>query len=908
MVDFQQIIEWINLIRGLINKYIPVANRIKEEATAKAKTLNGVQFLDLDNPSVSNIQQLNQILRENGLEEIDENLFAATLIDQEEVLRRMQQEFTEDELAAAVSASVTGSTDPAPEEDFTQLDYDLADVCDPPVVIETPDFSLSEIVDVACKIPSEPVDVITDPIGSIPTEPPVVEESLDQTAVPQPQENIFEELSKIPPGPLGGNVGLGGNANPKNGPECLAKMQEVSNKIQEKINAYTSTKEEIQKIQLDYFYETIADAYYQSFIKGYGEVEALRKELESLDLSKQIGLERKVEIEERLRTLPNEFLQFKEKSLVEDLLRSAIFTFSNQFDVDIDTGFLGLFESYPKVLVNKEKTPLEGKVKSIPDELIKFIDEFPKDDPNASADITKKANESEKALQDAFNETVTRVKYVSFGFGYGSYVEKESIEKEFLDTAAAQNEKKNAIEKQYNDLKQKEKESQDAINEINNQIMEELKKLNCESTEVPAKVEAGKDLNFKNVSKNPTIFDYAWWVKFSKLATIVNLVPVHWPVGLLIPTPSGLIKVPFPIIWIPLFVAPTDKLIAVIFIGQCGILPCPFIFLQHFLPIPLGPFISNNPYFALAIRGPINISSHEPLPGVTIPTFNPVFLALNAVLAAVRGQVTTDFNLLVQEVKNQIENVEQQALQYLANIDTQANQILLNARDQALASVRNVKNTAELAIKQAQEEGQRLIQEARNRYGDANALNEATLLITRGVQAKINEATALVEEARRYSEELIKEAEEKALNLRNTAEETVKSIIEQGKRQYEQRLAQIEELEEQYQQTLETLRELINKIRVPAIDLEKNALSILLNAYKAALGSLQSLAASISPFISQFGFPTEIDPKFSFSLPIFKDELPPWERLSLLNIPFLFFLWKWCKAGKEKGGFFRDPF
>jgi hypothetical protein len=376
----------------------------------------------------------------------------------------------------------------------------------------------------------------------------------------------------------------------------------------------------------------------------------------------------------------------------------------------------------------------------------------------------------------------------------------------------------------------------------------------------------------------------------------------------LIPTPSGLIKVPFPIIWIPLFVAPTDKLIAVIFIGQCGILPCPFIFLQHFLPIPLGPFQSNNPYFAIAIRGAINISNHSPLPPVTVPSFDPVFLALNAVLAAFRNGAPLSFNQLVEEVKAKIKDVERQAVQYLVNIEQQARDLVKNARSQVNSVVNDTKRTAQLTIDQAKAEGARLIQEARDRYRNAQELGEVTVQIQRNVDAKIKEAEQLVENARELANQTIKNAEEQALALKTRAEETINGVIEQGKNEYENRLREIELLEQQYEKTLETLRDLISKIQTPTINLSLINLSPLFQAFSMALGSLQSLAAMFSPKTIQFGFPTEIDPKFSASLPLLRDELPPWERLSLLNIPFVLFLWKWCKAGKEKGGFFRDAF
>ena len=139
--------------------------------------------------------------------------------------------------------------------------------------------------------------------------------------------------------------------------------------------------------------------------------------------------------------------------------------------------------------------------------------------------------------------------------------------------------------------------------------------------------------------------------------------------------------------------------------------------------------------------------------------------------------------------------------------------------------------------------------------------------------------------------------------MQQQANETVKGIIENGKQVYEQKLQEIQQFEDQYNETVKTLRELIDRIQVPSIDLGLIDLSVLLTAYTLALGSLKALAADLSPKAIQFGFPTEISPQFSASLPIFMDELPPWERLSVLNIPLLFFLWKWCKSGKFVGGF-----
>jgi len=82
---------------------------------------------------------------------------------------------------------------------------------------------------------------------------------------------------------------------------------------------------------------------------------------------------------------------------------------------------------------------------------------------------------------------------------------------------------------------------------------------------------------------DPTKFCY--WLKFAAMATAVNILPIpgaggfrYWPIGLQIPNPSGILNIPLPIIWIPVAAIVLTAGIFVIFIGQCGIYPCPFVF------------------------------------------------------------------------------------------------------------------------------------------------------------------------------------------------------------------------------------------------------------------------------------------------------------------------------------------
>jgi len=872
----------------------------------KKKKINGTEFIDFEEPDLSNIKQLNEILKQNGLEPIDENRLKAALIDIDQVEQNMQRDFTEDELAKALEPppidpdvepeqnTQPGQIDPTQEDQTPRLSeeqIDQFDLCAPPEIEETLEFSENEVIGAACEVPVQqetPVK-IAEVIPEIP--PPGESTDIQNTSLPEISPEDFNRLLDEMKATQSADI------FPKNAPDCVSKMNEIVKSVQEKVKKYTEIKNKIQEIQLDYYYHSIVDAYYQSFLEGYGEVNRLNEQLK--DPKNNVE-----EIRKKLQTLDKDYEFASEDSVVQKKMEEIILSFSNQFDIEIDAGFLGgIFGSSPLIKINKENLPIKGKIKDIPDEFMNYVNGMNMEKDGATDDVKKQGSEMEKNIENEFKKTVDEVSRLSFAFGVNRFLEKEAIENDFMEISKQYNEKSIELSKQYKGLKEEEKKTQEEIDGINKTVTEELAKLNCQSKEVPAKVESGKDLNFKNVSKNPTIFDYAWWVKFCKLATIVNLVPVHWPVGLLIPSPAGLFKIPFPIIWIPVFIAPTDKMIAVLLIGQCGVLPCPYLFLQHFLPIPLGPFQSSSMYFAFALGGPTDISTHEPLPPVTLPSFDLTFAALAALLENFRNGVTADINALVQEVKNQLKDVQRQADSYLANASVDINKIIENAKNQGQQIVNSAKETAQAAIKQAKDEGKRLIDEAKQRYTDLKQYEEAALNISRNIQAQIDHATKLVKDAIEQAEKIRINADEIAASLKKRAEDLVKGIIENGKQIYKQKLQEFERYKEEYEKTLKTLRDLIDKIRVPTIDLGLINLSALLTSFSLALGSLVSLAASLSPKMLQFGFPTEISPSFSASLPMAKDELPVWERLSLLNIPFLLFLWKWCKSGKYVGGF-----
>jgi hypothetical protein len=163
-------------------------------------------------------------------------------------------------------------------------------------------------------------------------------------------------------------------------------------------------------------------------------------------------------------------------------------------------------------------------------------------------------------------------------------------------------------------------------NELNNylekiksekqELEQKLENLNCDLPDLNYTPEKNLDeiqdtnieLNPENSTTNPplflskigipTPFDLEYWKRWCNLATIVNLTNPrnYWPIGLLIPTPARIIRIPMPIIWKPLIVIPALPFIVVFIIGQCGVVPSPFVFILD--------STSLSSIFAFSLRGP----------------------------------------------------------------------------------------------------------------------------------------------------------------------------------------------------------------------------------------------------------------------------------------------------------------
>lgn len=119
---------------------------------------------------------------------------------------------------------------------------------------------------------------------------------------------------------------------------------------------------------------------------------------------------------------------------------------------------------------------------------------------------------------------------------------------------------------------------------------------------------AGIDPFFENVGAAssplyPHQGQFCYWLEFSKIATLMGLLPIansinemrYWPVGLTIPTPVMLVKIPLPIIWVPLFVLPTPMGQFVLFLTINGVCITPMVFMNS---------SSGKKKFVLTFKGP----------------------------------------------------------------------------------------------------------------------------------------------------------------------------------------------------------------------------------------------------------------------------------------------------------------
>jgi hypothetical protein len=575
--------------------------------------------------------------------------------------------------------------------------------------------------------------------------------------------------------------------------------------------------------------------------------------------------------------------------------------------------------------------------------------------PNFIYDKTKNSNDSGKKLQNLQKGLIDSIGLIDLSLDGG--VEKvvskakktdEEFEKEInnaieivekygsawaIETIAAGGERLDFVKSYYNKVGKKLKDTYEPLvkeleeiseeeikiqkyfDELNTTIKDSLAEQGCELPELKdPETPAGSDVNFKgipmNASQSPTIFDLRWWRKFCSLATIMNLVPVHWPVGLILPVLPKPLFIPCPIIWTPLTVINTPVALIVVLIGQCGILPSPFVFILNTSDCPLGPIGPKSAWFPVAIRPMCKIKDEptskrlDASPEINIPLLNPSDLAKHI------KDIQTFISDNIQRMKQNADDVQRRK----DAMEKKKGEIL--EKTNKINDIQNKISSAATAVADAIKKVSEYINKITENQNKINTLKGE-------IDKKQNEINSLQNQQAPDTNQKIQAAKgeiaKKQSDISSALNQNAdyKDALSKAKKDLADKESDLkkntfskEDLEKSLKKRQEELdqeaKDLAEKQKQNLILQQQNlALQNKINVFSVPLGF--TLCATLPPPSPSTPAKNELDPEITKLMPLYIDDLPTWERLSLLNIPLLLFLWKWCAAGKNGGGFLRDP-
>jgi hypothetical protein len=575
--------------------------------------------------------------------------------------------------------------------------------------------------------------------------------------------------------------------------------------------------------------------------------------------------------------------------------------------------------------------------------------------PNFIYDKTKNSNDSGKKLQNLQKGLIDSIGLIDLSLDGG--VEKvvskakktdEEFEKEInnaieivekygsawaIETIAAGGERLDFVKSYYNKVGKKLKDTYEPLvkeleeiseeeikiqkyfDELNTTIKDSLAEQGCELPELKdPETPAGSDVNFKgipmNASQSPTIFDLRWWRKFCSLATIMNLVPVHWPVGLILPVLPKPLFIPCPIIWTPLTVINTPVALIVVLIGQCGILPSPFVFILNTSDCPLGPIGPKSAWFPVAIRPMCKIKDEptskrlDASPEINIPLLNPSDLAKHI------KDIQTFISDNIQRMKQNADDVQRRK----DAMEKKKGEIL--EKTNKINDIQNKISSAATAVADAIKKVSEYINKITENQNKINTLKGE-------IDKKQNEINSLQNQQAPDTNQKIQAAKgeiaKKQSDISSALNQNAdyKDVLSKAKKDLADKESDLkkntfskEDLEKSLKKRQEELdqeaKDLAEKQKQNLILQQQNlALQNKINVFSVPLGF--TLCATLPPPSPSTPAKNELDPEITKLMPLYIDDLPTWERLSLLNIPLLLFLWKWCAAGKNGGGFLRDP-
>jgi methyl-accepting chemotaxis protein len=803
--------------------------------------------------------------------------------------------------------------------------------------------------------------------------------------------------------------------------DCVKILQPIIEESQKKGSRFREVKTKIADLKqevkilkvfkafwdaVDY---TLSDPKYKtliSLIKQKSDKEIQKKNTSSVALEQTLVNEIK-DLDKKIKDffkndksigLGFSFLLFS----VEDELNNVVKKLSIEIDIKFDKLMIPEF-IYDKSKISQSSDRRLQKIQKKLTDAVKKIDLSV---PEGVESIKKIQKQNDVEYEKEIDDTIDKLKSVASTWVKQVFVggskNQDAINAKVKEVRKNFDDNQKPKIDEYDNLVKEDAEIQDYFDNLNTTIKDNLRAQGCELPDLqPPELDAGYDVNFKGIpfdaNKSPTIFDLRWWVSFCKLATLINLAPVHWPVGLILPTIPKPLFIPCPIIWAPIAVFNTPIALIVILIGQCGVLPSPFVFVLNTAPFPLGPLNARSGWFPVAIRPMVKIKDNitsEKLPGtpeINLPLANPEDIKKQIEVLKKRieenNKKIAENNAEIERLKAENEKLLNDITNLQARVNDELERQKRRLQDLQKAAEENAEDNAELAKKI--EDANKSIQEANKASEDAkkqveknkkeaeaaknaaqnsvNAANEAKKkaesatnkknevlkkienvesqyeavkdnpLLALPLLAQIaslksdlesiqqdviqadQEAGKAIDEAEiarekvintnneiKKSEEKIREAQEKAQKAKEKIDALTKQQAELAKRRGELNTkisenggqtdseSAIESTRNRINKNIEKIQELINN------NLKLYQTNVELQAKIAQLTLVIGFSANQKAKI-------EIDPAITALLPLYIDDLPTWERISLINIPFLAFLWQWCAAGKNGGGFLRDP-
>jgi len=599
----------------------------------------------------------------------------------------------------------------------------------------------------------------------------------------------------------------------------------------------------------------------------------------------------------------------------KEILNKNIKDLASQIDIK--------FEKYntPNFIYDKNKTSRDGnkKLELLQDNLIKSVGKI---DLTLDDGVNKIVNEAKKTDEEFDKEINNAIETVD-KYGYAWALETVARSKESLDFiksyynkyAKKLKETYDPLIKELEELSIEEIEIQKYFDELNTTIKDSLSAQGCELPDLKdPEMPAGSDVNYKGIpmdaSKSPNIFDLRWWRKFCSLATIMNLVPIHWPVGLILPILPKPLFIPCPIIWIPLTVINTPIALIVVLIGQCGVLPSPFVFILNTSDCPLGPIGPKSAWFPVAIRPMCKIKEDptskrlDASPEINIPLLNPSDL----------DKHVKDIQRIISENNERIKRNQEDLERRQKDIEKRKSEVTENTK-----KINDVQNKIATLTKSIADNTSKLTENVNKITENQNKINS----LKGEIDIKQNEIKSLqnqqVPDANQKIQQAKSDISKKQSDITSKINQnaTLNNSISKLKLEIADKQSDLQKntfskqnlelaIKKNQQEIEQESRDLIQKQKQNIVLQQQNlGLQNKINVFSVPLGFTP--CATLPPPSPSTPAKNEIDPEITKLMPLYIDDLPTWERLSLINIPLLLFLWKWCAAGKNGGGFLRDP-